>query len=294
MAMFDIRTIIYLEAIGNIACALALHLHRNQPYSDRAFRFFMVGKALQAFAWALLGLRGEIVDPVSVYLGNVLLIAGFTLEALALTTAAEPDRGWERVFGALGLGGVLAFLGVAHLPGLRIPVASVATLLVFGTAAVAILRRPAPSRVQVAVGVLALAFCAVLVARALLAFPAFGHFELLASNSVQACTFVMVFIVLFVNGVAFLLMQKEAGDRRLEESVVKLQKALSEIKILGGLLPICASCKKIRDDQGYWNQIETYIASHSDAVFTHGICPDCREQLYPGLGRAKGGQLVGR
>jgi len=58
------------------------------------------------------------------------------------------------------------------------------------------------------------------------------------------------------------------------------EKALLELKILSGLLPICASCKKIRDDKGYWNQIELYIRDRSEADFSHGICPDCAEKLY--------------
>ena len=62
-----------------------------------------------------------------------------------------------------------------------------------------------------------------------------------------------------------------------------LELALSEVKTLQGLLPICASCKKIRDDKGYWNQIEGYIGKHSDVVFSHGICPDCEKKLYPDL-----------
>ncbi len=61
------------------------------------------------------------------------------------------------------------------------------------------------------------------------------------------------------------------------------EKALQEIKILSGFLPICASCKKIRDDKGYWNQIESYIRDHSEAEFSHGICPDCAKKLYPDL-----------
>lgn len=61
----------------------------------------------------------------------------------------------------------------------------------------------------------------------------------------------------------------------------ELQSALAEIKILSGLLPICASCKKIRDDLGYWHQLEAYIRDHSEATFSHGICPDCVEKLYP-------------
>ena len=50
---------------------------------------------------------------------------------------------------------------------------------------------------------------------------------------------------------------------------------------ISGMLPICANCKKIRDDKGYWNQIEAYIGDHSEAEFSHGICPDCAKKLYP-------------
>lgn len=64
---------------------------------------------------------------------------------------------------------------------------------------------------------------------------------------------------------------------RLNES---LRKALSEVRTLRGFLPICSSCKKIRDDSGYWNRIETYIRQHSDAEFSHSICPDCAAKLY--------------
>ncbi len=63
--------------------------------------------------------------------------------------------------------------------------------------------------------------------------------------------------------------------------ISELQKALSEIKALSGMIPICASCKKIRDDKGYWNQIESYIKDHSEAQFSHSICPDCVKKLYP-------------
>ncbi len=67
----------------------------------------------------------------------------------------------------------------------------------------------------------------------------------------------------------------------LREQKETLEKNLAEIKTLRGILPICASCKKIRDDNGYWKQVETYIREHSDAEFTHGICPECMRALYP-------------
>ncbi len=65
-----------------------------------------------------------------------------------------------------------------------------------------------------------------------------------------------------------------------EKLIFQLQEALAKVKQLSGFLPICASCKKIRDDKGYWNQIETYISNHSEAEFSHGICPDCAKKLY--------------
>jgi len=69
--------------------------------------------------------------------------------------------------------------------------------------------------------------------------------------------------------------------KQKSEAIVKLNKALEEVKTLSGFLPICASCKKIRDDRGYWNQIEAYISAHSEAEFSHGICPECCKKLYP-------------
>jgi CheY-like chemotaxis protein len=63
----------------------------------------------------------------------------------------------------------------------------------------------------------------------------------------------------------------------------ELSEALSQIKTLSGLLPICASCKKIRDDDGYWSEVEVYVRDHSHAKFSHGICPDCAKELYPNI-----------
>ncbi|THB81840.1 MAG: hypothetical protein D3926_00345 [Desulfobacteraceae bacterium] len=74
--------------------------------------------------------------------------------------------------------------------------------------------------------------------------------------------------------------ERKIAERERERLINDLQNALMEIKTLSGLLPICASCKKIRDDQGYWNQIESYIKQHSDAEFSHGLCPGCSDQLY--------------
>jgi len=77
--------------------------------------------------------------------------------------------------------------------------------------------------------------------------------------------------------------QRKLGERALLREKDRLQEAIKKIKTLSGLLPICATCKKIRDDKGYWSQIESYIREHSDAEFSHSICPDCAKRDYPDL-----------
>ena len=73
------------------------------------------------------------------------------------------------------------------------------------------------------------------------------------------------------------------AERERDRLIVELKEALAKIKTLQGLLPICSYCKKIRDDKGYWNQIERYIGERSDTQFSHGICPECAEKYYPDM-----------
>ncbi len=76
-------------------------------------------------------------------------------------------------------------------------------------------------------------------------------------------------------------LHKHRMEQERENLIAELEAALARIKVLSGLLPICASCKRIRDAQGHWQQLEVYIHDHSDAEFSHGICPDCAQRLYP-------------
>ncbi len=77
--------------------------------------------------------------------------------------------------------------------------------------------------------------------------------------------------------------QRKEHEQERERLLAELQQALAEVKTLSGLLPICAHCKRIRDDQGYWERIESYLSQRSGAIFTHAICPDCARRLYPDL-----------
>ena len=76
-------------------------------------------------------------------------------------------------------------------------------------------------------------------------------------------------------------LRREIEERK--QLITELQAAIAKVRTLSGLLPICSACKKIRDDKGYWNQIEAYIEEHSDAAFSHGICPECFRRIYPDM-----------
>ena len=75
--------------------------------------------------------------------------------------------------------------------------------------------------------------------------------------------------------------ERKRIEKEREQLIEDLKAALAKVRTLSGLLPICANCKKIRDDHGYWTQIESYIRAHSEAEFSHGLCPECVEDLYP-------------
>jgi PAS domain-containing protein len=102
--------------------------------------------------------------------------------------------------------------------------------------------------------------------------PLFVHVEAVVSESRRECRVAMM----------------DVTDRRQIEAdrnqlIRELQQALASVKSLSGLLPICAHCKRIRDDQGYWEEVEAYVSSHTQATFTHGICPECSRKIFSEL-----------
>jgi PAS domain S-box-containing protein len=87
--------------------------------------------------------------------------------------------------------------------------------------------------------------------------------------------------VLAIEGIASDITEKKQEEMERKQLIRELKKALAEVKTLTGLLPICSFCKKVRDDSGYWQQIESYLTEHSELFFTHGLCPDCLRHHYP-------------
>jgi len=112
-------------------------------------------------------------------------------------------------------------------------------------------------------------------------------FSNLIGHCFKIISFFLIYRAVVVTGLkkpySLMFRNLKKSEETLQAEKKRLEAALSQIKTLSGLLPICAACKKIRDDQGYWNQIENYIRDHSEARFSHGICPECARKLYPEL-----------
>lgn len=112
----------------------------------------------------------------------------------------------------------------------------------------------------------------------------------LISNALMIASFISLLLMRFLSNKSIMQeldlkfeLSREIAERRKSEEererlILQLQDAIAKVKTLSGLLPICSCCKKIRDDKGYWNQIETYISKNSDAVFSHGLCPECKKK----------------
>jgi hypothetical protein len=108
-------------------------------------------------------------------------------------------------------------------------------------------------------------------------------FDFIIRNKTYVIYLTLIFLSITVLILAVSIISVMRINRLRKKIVSDLANALLDVKTLSGLLPICASCKKIRDDRGYWSQIEQYLEQHSDAEFTHSLCPDCAKKLYPDI-----------
>ena len=216
----DIRTIIALLALGDIAAIAIILVYPRGARSDQPIVAFLAGKAFQALAWTLLFFRSVLPDALSIHVGNGFLFLGFAAEALALGTIGGRDRRQELWYALIVVFGYIAFLIFLEQPNLRVVAASFVTGAIYARLSTVLLSRARRSPIRLTMGLAAGLYTLFMIARALIALKDCS-FGLFTASLVQYLAFLPQYIVLIIGTVGFMLLVMERDDERLRESEEK-------------------------------------------------------------------------
>jgi len=277
----DVRTLAFISAVVSAILCIPMGYIYVARRTYPGFGSWLCGVSFHAAGMLLLALRGHIPDALSVIGANLFIALYLVLLTRGATTfVGGVQRTWVQVISmAFLLGALFYFTYVIPSVSIRIVIFS-AVMIPYGiwidwiiTRQVPVLLRSMNWFLTVAVG----AFVLWLMVRIVLTllFERTTD-ELMSPSLVQGMSFV-IFTTLNVLSILGLI---TLNFQRVEDDLLT---SVDEIKTLRGIIPICSSCKKIRDDQGYWKQLEAYMRDHADITFSHGICPECREKLYSTL-----------
>jgi hypothetical protein len=289
---FDIRTLMVSNTliVSFLFAALIFYKFNRRTYPG--FGFWAAGSCSLALGYIAMILRGR---GLSVDISIILVNAAFALAALLRlegTVRFMENRQLAKAYYAIPVFVSIvcyyfyAFDNLIIIRNLTVSAAASAITLIIAWKLV----RHAPSgdvslyRITAALYIL---FILVVMGRSALwlVHSDAGLFDADMFNS-----FYFLTITAFEIGwaLSYLMMNSQRLEGELREAqkslgltVAELEIAISEIKTLGGMLPICSTCKRIRDDKGYWNQLEDYLHEHTEADFSHSICPECSKRLYP-------------
>jgi hypothetical protein len=273
----DIRTVILLTSFGALMMSIGMLVTaRFYPSHIQGRRRWGWACAWQALGWALAGFRGVIPDLFSIVAGNTLLIFGVALLYQAVREFQEKPFQRNITFGMVSLlPPVLLFFTyvVPDVSVRAIATSGIGSILLLMCAYSLLVDNKAPKPfTHWATGIGFLLCALVSVVRVIYLAITQSMPSLFSQNLMQDALSISVFSGVIILSFGFLLMINERFSAELGQ-------ALRDVKTLRGMLPLCTYCKKIRDDQNYWQQIDAYITEHTDAEFTHSICPGCYETV---------------
>jgi diguanylate cyclase (GGDEF)-like protein len=229
----DVRTLLIMLSLGNIVSLSLLSVYRNKSIVWRSYLFFILSKISESAAWALLSLRGVIPDLASVYVGNVVLVIGLSLEALALISVEETKSRQEIYYATIVFSFTAVFCLLARKPNQYMYYASWFCALIFASVSVQLLQVNKVNAVRVMMSAAYFLEGVVLVFRGIYAVYD-PQYRLLNNTDIQSLTFLSTFILMVISGTGFLLLNKARTDRMLEESWGELE-ALTRVDALTGL-----------------------------------------------------------
>ncbi len=279
IAYLDMRTLFFVSGIISlIFFVIMLYVYMTRKIYP-GFWEWVVSYSLLFTASTLISLRGIIPDFLSIVMANLFIAAGLILWEYGLIafTGGKQRMGWH-IF-------ILVFLTTTSIyftyssPDVNIRILIISGLTTaYCIRCLSVIHKRIPLILPKSNLLLIVAFYG------LALWSTFRFFftlfleqeisDLMTTGIIHGLMIIVSFSSTILTGMGYIAITLQ----RVENDFLVAQ---NEIKTLKGFLPICSSCKKIRDDKGYWNQIESYIREHSEAEFTHGICPECFKKLYP-------------
>lgn len=287
MHYFDLRTLMFVANLILIVVTIAISVFTwSGRVRERSLEFWSLGFICKALGCLGIYLRGSIPMFFSGPLANTAFIAGTAMFFSGASLFAGRGHRLRLSLASIALAFVI-YCAVYSQPDYNLRVAVGSTLAgVFDLAIARIwcgkgARETRTARVIMAGLFLLDSLLYFVLAGLALTGPRLEGFY--AFNTASLIGVLEPILMSVCLGFGFLSLLNQQVIAEKEKLIDDLEAALGKVKTLSGLLPICASCKKIRDDHGYWHQVESYLSHHSEAMFSHGICPECIEQLYPEL-----------
>lgn len=275
---------------GFVALSMAFFQKTRKTYPG--FGLWTAGVGLVSLGYLFYCLRGYIPEAISIFGVNAAFPLGMLLHLAGMRRFLEltpMPRLWYALPGATVILSAVFYYGYDSL-GLRTLIVSIAVAAIHFALAFLIFSKPLRPRSMFygVIGYLLALAGVITLGRGIWSF-ADSQFQVLAGSPVHLIFFVSVVVLQLGEDLAFIMLNSQRLESELMEAeaglklkIGELQQALAEVKTLSGLLPICFNCKKIRDDQGYWQAVEHFIREHHSQVeFSHGICPECLQKLYP-------------
>lgn len=276
----EIRTLIALSFVNCFFMGLVLLVAgRSKVDHLRGLEQWGLALLTQSTGWLFIALRGQVHDFLSIVLGNLLVVYSVIFLYRAVRRFVHQPE-FPLVLHTLAAGQFVLFLIFTFVtPNIVARTLIVSTvgmvLTLMGASALLRRRKERSSPGAWLAGTMFLLLAVITASRMVyLVLVDASMPSVFAQNPMQAAYFSSVPLVLFLGTIGYILMCNERAN-------LELRAALTDVRTLSGLVPICASCKHIRNDQGYWQQIESYLSQHLDTKFSHGLCPDCARRLYP-------------
>lgn len=288
----DVKSLFLANVIitGFVGCALLLYQRTRKTYPG--YGLWMAGNFVLTAGYLALLSRVVVPEFASIVMTNAILVTGVVLrlDGSALFLRGKGVGRWLYLLGPV-VGGLVI---VIHLSGGTAPQrslvvsAAIFPLMLYNASLFFRPRQKVVRPLSSAIGYCLILWAAMLMYRALswIASPSDGMFDpnayQLAYTMSTLVLEVALSLGLFMLNGARLEEELRDSNRELDIALSELMRTMGQLKVLAGVLPICAHCKKIRDDgTGVWHQLEDYITRHSQAGFTHGICPECVAKHYP-------------